>query len=39
LSRKGKLRVDIVIGIEYDADIKKAREVILKVMRSNEKVC
>ncbi|MDX1314372.1 MAG: mechanosensitive ion channel [Eudoraea sp.] len=35
---EGKIRVDTVIGISYDEDIKKAKEVLLEVLTSNEKV-
>jgi small conductance mechanosensitive channel len=31
-------RVDCTIGISYDSDIKKAREVLMEVMQSNPKV-
>ncbi len=34
-SKLGKMRVNLVIGISYDADIKKAREVLLKVMNDH----
>lgn len=37
-SMLGKMRVNLVIGISYDADIKKAREVLLKVMNDHPKV-
>lgn len=35
---EGLIRVDLVVGISYDADIKKAKEVILKVLNSSENV-
>ncbi|AXT59037.1 mechanosensitive ion channel family protein [Aquimarina sp. AD10] len=35
---EGKMRVDIVIGIGYDEDIKQAKEVLLEVLTSNDKV-
>jgi len=38
LSRKGKLRLHIPVGIDYNADIKTAREALLNVMQNNEKV-
>jgi small conductance mechanosensitive channel len=38
LSRVGNLRVDLVVGISYGADIRKAREVILAVMQNDPKV-
>lgn len=34
----GNIRVDLIIGIAYDADIRKAREVMVKVMEAHEKV-
>ncbi len=35
---EGKIRVDTTIGIGYDEDIKKAKEVLLEVLTSNPKV-
>ncbi|SFR31201.1 small conductance mechanosensitive channel [Robiginitalea myxolifaciens] len=35
---QGKIRVDTVIGIGYDEDIQKAKEVLLEVLTSNPKV-
>lgn len=35
---EGKIRVDMTMGISYDADIKKAREVLMNVMTSHPKV-
>jgi small conductance mechanosensitive channel len=35
---EGKMRVDIVIGVAYEEDIKKAKEVLLSVLTSNPKV-
>lgn len=35
---EGKMRVDAVIGVSYDADIKKTKEVLLEVLTSNPKV-
>ncbi len=35
---EGKMRVDITIGIGYDEDIKKAKDVLLEVLTTNEKV-
>tara|TARA_R110002050_G_scaffold3935_3_gene20140 strand:- start:5991 stop:6806 length:816 start_codon:yes stop_codon:yes gene_type:complete len=35
---EGKMRVDTTIGIGYDEDIKKAKEVLLAVLESNPKV-
>ncbi len=37
-STQGTRRVDFVIGVSYDADIKKTKEVLMKVVTSNEKV-
>ena len=37
-SEEGKLRVDLVAGISYNADIRKAKEVIMKVMEEDPKV-
>lgn len=34
----GKLRVDLLIGISYDADIQQARNVIMEVMKNDPKV-
>ncbi|WP_335967142.1 mechanosensitive ion channel domain-containing protein [Galbibacter sp. PAP.153] len=35
---EGKIRVDVTIGIGYDEDIKKAKEVLLEVLTNNPKV-
>lgn len=35
---EGKLRVDHVIGVSYDADIKQTKNVLMKVMTNNPKV-
>ena len=37
-TKAGKLRVDLTIGIAYDSDIKKAKDVLMKVMTDNDKV-
>ena len=37
-SEEGKLRVDLVCGISYDANIKQAKEVAMKVMQEDPKV-
>ncbi len=37
-STDNQLRVDLTVGISYDANIQQARDVILKVMRDNPKV-
>jgi len=34
----GKIRVDLVMGISYGADIRKAKEVLLNVMQAHPKV-
>ncbi|MBC6998650.1 mechanosensitive ion channel domain-containing protein [Cytophaga sp. FL35] len=35
---EGKMRVDTVVGVGYDEDIKKTKEVLLEVLTSNPKV-
>ena len=35
---EGKLRVDLTIGVGYDEDIKKTKEVLMNVLTSNPKV-
>lgn len=35
---EGKIRVDIEIGVDYGADIKKTKEVLMSVLTSNDKV-
>ena len=35
---EGTRRVDLVIGVDYDSDIKKTKEVIMKVLTSHPKV-
>ncbi|MCK0162199.1 mechanosensitive ion channel family protein [Allomuricauda sp. F6463D] len=35
---EGKIRVDTVIGVGYDEDIKKTKDVLLNVLTSNSKV-
>ncbi len=35
---EGKMRVDTVIGVSYDSDIKRTKEVLLEVLTSNPKV-
>ncbi len=37
-STEGTRRVDLTIGVSYDADIKQTKEVLLKVLTSNPKV-
>lgn len=35
---EGKLRIDHVIGVSYDADIKQTKEVLMNILTSNDKV-
>ncbi len=35
---EGKMRVDTVVGVGYDEDIKKTKEVLMEVLNSNELV-
>ncbi len=37
-TKEGKIRVDLVFGISYNADIKAARNAIMKVMTSHPKI-
>ena len=37
-SAEGQLRVDLTIGVSYDADIKQTKDVLLKVLTDNSKV-
>ncbi|MFS4483913.1 mechanosensitive ion channel family protein [Hyunsoonleella sp. 2307UL5-6] len=37
-STEGKLRVDLTIGVSYDADIKQTKDVLLKVLTDNPQV-
>ena len=37
-TKEGKLRVDLTVGISYESDMKKAKDVLLKVLNSDEKV-
>jgi small conductance mechanosensitive channel len=37
-SAEGKLRVDLTIGVSYDADIKQTKEVLMNVLTSNPQV-
>lgn len=37
-TREGKLRVDLTVGISYDSDIKKAKEVLMGVLQNDDKV-
>lgn len=35
---EGKIRVDLEVGVSYDSDIKKTKEVLLEVLTTNSKV-
>lgn len=35
---EGKMRVDTTVGIDYSSDIKKAKEVLLEMLKANPKV-
>lgn len=37
-TREGKLRVDLTVGISYDSDMKKAKEVLMEVLKNDDKV-
>ncbi|RLD49645.1 MAG: mechanosensitive ion channel family protein [Bacteroidetes bacterium] len=37
-TREGKLRVDLSVGISYDSDMKKAKDVLLEVLEKDVKV-
>ena len=37
-TKQGKIRVDTVVGVGYGEDIKKTKEVLLKVLKDNPKV-
>ncbi|MBL4651530.1 MAG: mechanosensitive ion channel [Flavobacteriales bacterium] len=37
-SKEGKIRIDVTIGVSYDSNIKKAKEVLLDVMLKNDKI-
>jgi small conductance mechanosensitive channel len=37
-TEEGKLRIDLTFGVSYDSDIKQAKDVLLEVLTSNEKV-
>ena len=37
-SKQGAVRIDIVIGIAYDADIQKAKIALLEMMKKNDKI-
>ena len=35
---EGKMRVDTTVGVDYDSDIKKAKEALLEMLKANPKV-
>ena len=37
-SKEGKIRIDLIFGTSYDADIKETKDILMKVLSSNEKV-
>ena len=37
-TEEGKLRVDLTIGVSYDADIKQTKDVLMQVLTTNQKV-
>lgn len=37
-TEEGLLRVDLTVGISYDSDIRKAKEILLEVMENDERV-
>lgn len=37
-TKEGKLRVDLTIGISYESDMKKAKDVLMAVLNADEKV-
>jgi len=37
-SEEGKLRVDLTIGVSYDADIKQTKDILMQVLTGNSKV-
>ncbi len=37
-SAEGQLRVDLTVGVSYEADVPKAKEVLTKMMQDNPKV-
>lgn len=37
-TKQGKLRVDLVVGVSYESDLKKTKEVLSAVMEKHEKV-
>ena len=37
-TREGKLRVDLTVGISYESDIRKAKDILLDVIKNDENV-
>jgi small conductance mechanosensitive channel len=37
-TREGKLRVDLTVGIAYESDIRKAKNVLMEVMEKDDKI-
>jgi len=37
-TREGKLRVDLIVGIAYESDIRKAKDVLMATMEKDEKI-
>ena len=37
-TREGKLRVDLTVGIAYESDIRKAKDVLIATMEKDEKI-
>ena len=38
ITNEGKIRVDLIIGISYDSDIKKAKKILLDVMAADSRI-
>lgn len=38
VTNQGMLRVDLTVGISYDSDIRKAKDILMEVMQNNPKV-
>lgn len=38
ISKEGKIRVDLTIGISYDSDIKKAKQILLDTLKADKNV-
>lgn len=37
-TRQGNLRVDLMVGVSYNADLKKTKEVLMSVMKKHDKI-